>query len=105
MTYLIASQLLANHLTDEWLTVDHVIESTKMWLASNGCGAQLVQRAMLSSRATEIAQRIAKAQPAVLATGVVTTLFSEKLRLDFRNGQTRELYQMSLNYLIGTRWF
>jgi hypothetical protein len=48
LTYLVASHLFARRMTGDWLSSDHVVESTRIWLATNDGGADLLQRVMLS---------------------------------------------------------
>lgn len=58
LAYLVSSHLLARQLTGAWLSSDHVVESTTLWLKTNGGGADVVQRVMLSSRALEVARQL-----------------------------------------------
>lgn len=56
LPYLVSGHLLARQLTGDWLSPDHVVESTTLWMRRNGAGADVMQRVMLSSRALEVAQ-------------------------------------------------
>jgi hypothetical protein len=105
LAYLVSSHLLAKQLTGEWLAPEHVVESATLWLNTNGGGADVVQRVMLSSRALEVAQQLEAAPLAASSAQTITTLFCENLRLDFRSEAARNIYQHCLNALIGTRWF
>jgi hypothetical protein len=95
--------LLTKHLTGEWLAPEHVVESATLWLTTNGGGADVIQRVMLSSRALEVAQRMHDAPFAGLPPQAITTLFSENLRLDFRSEVARTIYQHCLDALIDKR--
>ncbi|MFL9987333.1 hypothetical protein [Paraburkholderia sediminicola] len=55
LAYLASSHLLAKQLTGDWLSPDHVVESTTLWSDTNDGGADVMQRVMLSSRALELA--------------------------------------------------
>jgi hypothetical protein len=105
LAYLVSSHLLAKRLTGEWLAPDHVVESTMLWLNTNGGGSDVLQRVMLSSRALEIAQQLEVALLPAFSGQSMTTLFCENLRLDFRSATVRDIYQHCLTWLVGTRWF
>jgi hypothetical protein len=105
LTYLVASHLLTREMTGEWLSVEHVVESTKLWLSSNGGGADLMQRAHLASQALDIAKRIALTSATRFDSRTVTGMFCENLRLDFRSAAVRETYQTCLNRLVSQRWY
>ncbi|MDR6495229.1 hypothetical protein J2797_005145 [Paraburkholderia terricola] len=104
LAYLVSSHLLAKQLTGRWLAPHHVVESTTIWLNSNGAGADVVQRVMLSTRALEVAQELATASSPVFAPEMIDTLFRENLRLDFRSAAARDIYQHCLTRLAGMRW-
>ncbi|CAG4913176.1 hypothetical protein [Paraburkholderia gardini] len=104
LTYLVASHLLVRQMTGDWLSVEHVVESMKLWLSSNGGGADLMQRVKLGSHALDMAKRVVQTKPIMLDPLTVKGLFCENLRLDFRSPAARELYQMSLNFLINKWW-
>jgi hypothetical protein len=104
LAYLVSSHLLAKQLTGDWLSLDHVVESTALWLNTNGGGADVMQRVMLSSRALELAGQLEMAPLPAFSRQTFTTLFCENLRLDFRSETARTIYQHCLTYLVGTRW-
>ena len=104
LTYLVASHLLAREMTGDWLSIEHVVESTKLWLSSNGGGADLLQRVKLASRALEMAKRVAVTSSARFDSQAVAGMFCENLRLDFRSPAARDLYQMCLVHLADKWW-
>ncbi|SEA59380.1 hypothetical protein [Paraburkholderia sartisoli] len=104
LAYLVASHLLTREMTGEWLSVEHVVESTKLWLSSNGGGADLMQRVHLASQALDIAKRVALASASGFGSKTAAGMFCENLRLDFRSDAVREIYQTCLNQLVGQRW-
>ncbi|MFM0078748.1 hypothetical protein P0D72_07640 [Paraburkholderia sediminicola] len=104
LAYLVSSHLLAKQLTGDWLSPDHVVESTTLWLNTNGAGADVMQRVMLSSRALEVAKYLETASLPTLSSQMITKLFCENLRLDFRSATAREIYQHCLTHLVGMRW-
>lgn len=56
LTYLVASNLLALELTGEWLPVTNLVESTSVWMSSNGAGADVLERVRLAGKAHRLAQ-------------------------------------------------
>jgi hypothetical protein len=105
LAYLVSSHLLAKQLTGEWLSADHIVESTTLWLNTNGGGADVMQRVMLSSRAVEVAQALETAQLSAFTSDMVAALFCENLRLDFRSETARTIYQQCLTWLVDSRRF
>ncbi|CAD6562262.1 hypothetical protein LMG28727_07701 [Paraburkholderia kirstenboschensis] len=105
LAYLVASHLLARQMTGEWLSVDHLVESTVMWLKTNGGGADVMQRVMLSTRALDLARGLEKTLGSAVAPGSVTALFCENLRLDFRSPVARDIYQHCLTHLVDSGSF
>jgi hypothetical protein len=105
LAYLVSSHLLAKQLTGEWLSADHIVESTTLWLNTNGGGADVMQRVMLSSRAVEVAQALETAQLPAFTSDMVAALFCENLRLDFRSEIARTIYQHCLTWPVGSRRF
>jgi hypothetical protein len=103
LAYLVSSHLLAKQLTGEWLSHGHVVESTTLWLNTNGGNADIHERVMLSSRALELARQLETEPLPVFSRQMICTLFCENLRLDFRSETARTIYQHCLTYLVGTR--
>lgn len=100
---LVASHLVARQMTGDWLSVHHVVESTALWLKTNGGGADVMQRVTLSTRALEVARELETASLSEFTPQLATTLFCENLRLDFRSPTAREIYQQCLTRLLRTR--
>lgn len=102
LSYLVASHLLARQMTGEWLSVVHVVESTALWLRTNGGGADAMERVMLSTRAQDIARGMEKKLGTNVTPKSVPALFCENLRLDFRSPVAREIYQHCLTHLVNS---
>lgn len=102
LAYLVISQLLAKAITNE--SPQHTVESTRLWLATNGGGADLLQRARLSSYAVNLAKQFAERLPTVLDRDIAVTLVTESLRIDFRTAIARDIYQECLNHLVSIGW-
>ncbi|QYD68769.1 hypothetical protein KZJ38_21550 [Paraburkholderia edwinii] len=105
LTFLVVSHLLARSMTGEWLSPEHVVESTHMWLSANGANTDWLQRVMLSSRALDVAKQVARASPSMADIKSVSSMLCENLRLDFRSPAARSLYGVCLNYLAGRMSF
>jgi hypothetical protein len=103
LAYLVSSHLLARQLTGDWLSPEHVVESTTMWLSANGAGADVMQRVILSGRALKLAQELETAKLPLFSPELIDTLFCENMRLDFRTETARAIYQYCLTWLDGTR--
>ncbi|ASL48976.1 hypothetical protein bAD24_p01395 (plasmid) [Burkholderia sp. AD24] len=105
LAYLVASHLLARQITGNWLSADHVVESAALWLRTNGGGADVMERVMLSTRALAIAEQLEAEPTPEFMPQPIASLFCENLRLDFRSAVARDLYQHCLTRLLQTRWF
>jgi len=103
LAYLVSSRLLAKQVTGDWLSPNHVVESTTLWLRTNDAGADVIQRVMPSSRALEAAKQLEKAPLLGVPPQTTTALFCENLRLDFRSAIAREIYQNGTVRLTGRR--
>jgi hypothetical protein len=101
LTFLVVSHLLARSMTGEWLSPEHVVESTRMWLSANGANTDWLQRVILSSRALDAAQAVALRSPLMADFKSVSSMLCENLRLDFRSPVASSLYETCLNYLLG----
>ena len=76
-----------------------------LWLKTNGGGADVMQRVMLSARAHDIARGLEKTLGPALTPKTVTALFCENLRLDFRSPVARDIYQHCLTHLSNSGCF
>ncbi|MCX4137914.1 hypothetical protein M0D68_06945 [Paraburkholderia sp. SEWSISQ10-3 4] len=91
LCYLVLGQLVARARTGAWLRTDHLIESTRIWLAGNGADADWMERVQLGALSERIALDFAElprfADPASLAK-----LFTDGWRLDYRSPIVRGVY-------------
>jgi len=101
LAYLVVSHFVARQTTGEWLSPDHVVESTKMWFAANGGGTDVIGRVMLASRARQIAEQLALIAPVALGPGQLSAMFCENLRLNFQSPIAQGVYQHCLSELVG----
>jgi hypothetical protein len=100
LTYLVASQLLAKSLTGDWLAIEQVVESERIWQEANGGRADWLQRVSIASWAQAVAEKVDVKFPISLGVESVNVMFSENPRLDFRAPFVRAVYQICLNHLV-----
>jgi hypothetical protein len=105
LAYLVISHLIYKHATGEWMSVEHTVESVKMWLRSSKRDDDLIRRVIVATRACELAHHIESELHLALSGSVVASLFDENLHLDFGAEVTRDIYQRCLNFLLRTQWY
>jgi hypothetical protein len=104
LAYLVASHLLSKAITDEWLSPERTVVSTRRWVAATGGDADVLLRVMLSSRSLEIAKQAAARDCRLLDRRVARSLVNDRMRLNFGTDDVRNIYQLCLDHLTHTRW-
>jgi hypothetical protein len=104
LTYLVASQLLAQSATGEWLAIEHQVDLSRLWLVTHGDRADWLQRVSVSSWAQRIAERIDMSFPIEIDVQSALAMFSERPRLEFGAPFVRTVYQVCLNHLANMCW-
>jgi hypothetical protein len=99
LTFLVASHLLARRMTGEWLSVEHVVESTMLWLKANDMRTDVIQRVSLSARALDVAKSLESVLHFDPTEESMKALFCKNLHLDFRSPVAREIYRHCLVHL------
>ncbi len=98
LCYLVVSELVAKAMTGEWLRTDHLVESTRLWLAENGADCDWQDGVAIARLAADLA-------PAILASFHVTAgkelaaLFAGGWRLDYRSPVVRDIHEVCVRYL------
>lgn len=105
LAFLVASHLFARRTTGEWLSVQHVVESTMLWFKANGMRTDVTQRFFLSAQALDVAKSLESVVHFDPTKESVKTLFCENLHLDFRSPLAREIYQHCLIHLVDSGYF
>jgi hypothetical protein len=100
MTFLVVSQLVKRHLTGRWLKVEHVVESTHLWLHVNGGGIDWIQRVMLASRAQELAAHVTRVSTVRFDARTLAGAFVDYRRLDYKSPAVAEVYRTCLLNVI-----
>ena len=63
LCYLVVGQLIAMARTGEWLRTDHLIESARSWLASNGAACEWPERLELAEASRVLAPNVLALPP------------------------------------------
>jgi hypothetical protein len=100
LTYLVASQLIGRARSGEWLKIDHLIESEQLWLKANGGNCDLPDRLRLAADSLRIASGVL-VFPAMQDLALLTRLFTDGWRLDYRSPVVRGLFDVCTNHLLG----
>lgn len=91
LCYLVVAQLVARSRTGEWLRTDHLVESTRIWLAGNGADADWSERVHLGALSEKIALDFAE-MPRFADSASLAKLFTDGWRLDYRSPIVRGIY-------------
>jgi hypothetical protein len=91
LCYLVVGQLVARSRTGEWLRTDHLVESTRIWLASNSAEARWTERVHLGALSEQIALDFAEL-PRFSDAASLAKLFTDGWRLDYRSPIVRGVY-------------
>lgn len=100
LCYLVVAQLIARARTGAWLRTDHLVESTRIWLAGNGADAGWLERVHLGALSETIALDFAE-QPCFANAPELAKLFTDGWRLDYRSPTVRGIYAACRNELHG----
>lgn len=91
LCYLVVAQLVARARTGEWLRTDHLVESTRIWLAGNGADASWEERVRLGALSEKVAWGFVDI-PQFADPGWLAKLFTDGWRLDYRSPIVRGIY-------------
>jgi hypothetical protein len=103
LVYLVLSQLLMRHLTGRWLTVQHVVESTHLWLLTNGGSVDWLQRISLGSRAQELAEEVAQIEGITFDVRTLEAAFSGYQHLNHRSPAVAAIYGACVAFVVERR--
>jgi hypothetical protein len=91
LCYLVVAQLVARSRTAEWLRTDHLVESTRIWLAGNGAEASWTERVRLGALSERIASDFAEL-PRFADSPSLAKLFTDGWKVDYRSPIVRGIY-------------
>lgn len=80
--YLAVSDIAAYRLQGRWLSSENMVESSRLWLGSNGCVATWLERVTIAAEARDIAESLARSGLVDSETDV-STLFTAHLTVNF----------------------
>ncbi|AXE95221.1 hypothetical protein ACOCG7_01370 [Paraburkholderia sp. DD10] len=98
LTYLVVSQLLRHRLIGKWLTTQHVVESTHLWMHVNG-ELNLLQRVALASRAQELAAHVIRVSKIRFDVKALADAFADYPRLDYKSPAVVEVYSACMAHV------
>ncbi|MEM5316195.1 hypothetical protein [Paraburkholderia sp. JHI869] len=100
LTFLVVGQLFAFARTGEWLRTDHLIESSQMWLSSNGAVCGWLERAQLVEACRVVAiTALDLPFPEVEAEMVQLFNLNRGWFLDYRKPVVQQIHTLSVSHL------
>jgi hypothetical protein len=98
LCFLVVSQLIAHASTGEWLRTDHLVESTRGWLASNNASCDWLERAKLAQMSGTLALRFLLFDPFSDGTQILN-LLTDGWRLDYRSPEVHRILDVCALHL------
>jgi hypothetical protein len=102
LSYLVVAQLVGHSRTGEWLRTTHLVESTRIWLASNGGVCGWLEQADLADASIDLAPEFLDL-PGFTESAELAGLFTDGWRLDYRVQIVRNIHDRCATHLISTR--
>jgi len=97
LCYVVVSALTSHALTNNW-SVEHSVESIRIWLTRNRQSANWLQRVCLGQFAFKLArEQIAAGRR--IAHRDIATLFTHEMMPNYRNPKVRQVWQLCRNAL------
>jgi hypothetical protein len=100
LCYLAVAQLVAKARDGDWLRTDHLVESTRIWLAGNGAEANWSERVKLGTLSKKVALDFADI-PDFADTQYLAGLFTDGWRMDYRCPVVCGVYSACVAVLSG----
>lgn len=102
LCYLVVGQLIAINHAGTWLKTSHLVESARIWLASNGAACDWMERATLAQMSAELAPSLLSALNLRDAVKLAQ-LFTNSWRLDYRSEIVQRIHDESIRSLRSRR--
>lgn len=99
LCFLVLAQLIGHASTGEWLRTDHVVEATRMWLASNSAECDWLERVKLAQMSAAIAPQFL-VLPCFTDAKEIVKLFADGWRLDYRAPTARGMLDVCAEHLL-----
>ena len=98
LCFLVLSQLIGHASTGEWLRTAHVVEATRMWLASNSAECDWLERVKLAKISVDLAPQFL-IFPWFMDPTAMVKLFVDGWRLDYRSPILRGMLDVCVEHL------
>lgn len=98
LCYLVIAQLVARSCTGEWLRTDHLVESTRIWLAGSKRTIDPVDRVRVAQLSQQIAAELPDC-PEVRDSRVLVRMFTSRWSLDSQSALVRTIYGICVTRL------
>jgi hypothetical protein len=98
LCFLVMAQLIGHASTGEWLRTDHVVEATRMWVASNSAECDWFERATLARLSVDLAPQFL-VLPCFTDAKEMVKLFVDGWRLDYRSPIVRGMLDVCVEHL------
>jgi hypothetical protein len=99
LCFLVLAQLIGHAGTGHWLRADHVVESARMWTASNSVDCDWLDRAKLARISAELAPQFL-IFPWFKDPSAMVKLFVDGWQLDYRSPILRGMLDVCLEHLL-----
>jgi len=104
LTYLVMSQLVKHHLTGRWLTVEHLVESTHLWMQVNDHVIDVLERVSLASLAREMATHVLSVSEDMFDAKTLGGAFLDHLNLNYECQAVAKIYSSCVAFLVHERF-
>ena len=98
LCFLVMAQLIGRAGTGDWLRTDHVVEATRMWLASNSAECDWFERVKLARLSVDLAPQFLVFPPFRDAKEIVK-LLADGWQLDYRSPIVRGMLDVCTEHL------
>ena len=102
LCFLVLSQLIGHASTGNWLRTDHIVEATRMWLASNSAECGWFERVKLAQLSVVLAPQFL-VFPLFRDAKKMVQLFVDGWQLDYRSSTVRGMLDVCADHLVRGR--
>jgi hypothetical protein len=99
LCFLVMAQLIGLASTGKWLRTDHVVEATRLWMASNSADCDWLERAKLGRMSFEIAPTFL-AFPSFWDPKELVKLLAHGWQLDYRSPTVQGMLDVCTEHLL-----
>lgn len=98
LCFLVMAQLIGHSRTGDWLRTDHIVEATRMWLASNSAECDWFERVKLAQMSVDLAPQFLVFPPFRDAREIVK-LLADGWQLDYRSPVVRGMLDVCTEHV------